>query len=140
MLIAPRFTIVASKKEKERKKKKKKKSSRKASWFRFPSNNSYDSNYIHKSDCEQPGNGVIRRKRKSLSLIPHDWSLKCIFFKWNIKKFTLLHTLLDTYTCTRIPRSHLFLFSRFIYHTMKSAPLFCDRWIGTLSQINLVPP
>lgn len=27
---------------------------------------------IHKSDCEQPGNGVIRRKRKSLSLILHD--------------------------------------------------------------------
>lgn len=46
---------------------------------------------IYKSDCEQPSNGVIRRKRKSLSLIPHDWSLKCIFFKWNIKKKNLLY-------------------------------------------------
>lgn len=40
MLIAPRFTIIASKK------KKKKKKMRETSWFRFPSNNSYDSNYL----------------------------------------------------------------------------------------------
>lgn len=66
MLIAPRFTIIASKK----KKKKKKKCVRRVGFdFRatIPT-----TRIIYKSDCEQPGNGVIRRKKKTLSLIPHD--------------------------------------------------------------------
>lgn len=55
MLIAPRFTIIASMKKKNARVR------RVGFDFRatIPT-----TRIIYKSDCEQPGNGVIRRKRK----------------------------------------------------------------------------
>lgn len=78
----------------------------------------------------QTGNGVILMKKKIWFVInsSHDWSLKCIFFKWNIKKHFITfpwrahtrpyNTYIHTYTHSHsriIPR-HIYLFSRFIWH------------------------
>jgi len=53
----------------------------------------------------------LRKRKTGLSLIPHNWSLKCIFFKWNIKKKrTLYYIYTFSFTHTHPSTSHLFLF------------------------------
>jgi len=115
--------IVASKKTKRKKEKKKHTRVRRVDFDSraviIPT-----TRIIHKSDCEQPGNGVIRRK--SLSLIPHDWSLKCIFFKWNIKKKNIYFYYILSSTHTHASLDLFFIFSNLFSVQDKSAPLFCD--------------
>lgn len=62
----------------------------------------------------QTGNSVISNETKhtDLSLISHDWWLKCIFFKWNMRK-TLYFTFSPRYTHP----STLHLYVRFARRT-----------------------
>lgn len=102
-------------------------------------------NYAHNAAWFDPRAAILTTRALSANLIAdrqwrdsmkkkiwfvinssHDWSLKCIFFKWNITRHfitflsltcTHMHTyIIHIHTQSRVVPRHIYLFSRFIWH------------------------
>jgi len=97
--------------------------------------NSYDSN-IRSTNliADRQWRDLMKKKIWFVINSSHDWSLKCIFFKWNIKRHFITFFPSHTHKNVFTRLSHLFPLDL----PGISAPLFCNRRIDRVRFISIV--